>query len=390
MSEPLASSYRELLDQAAGYLRAKDWNHATEALERIVRSLSRLSYSALKKRPEMWGLFVAAYSEGIYFARRIRHVERIRSLQECVSKVMPLDDPLTHILLATADTALGELDQAKERLAGRVQISDLSFYQRIEFARLALQVYSPELAVQALEGAEMPALPQDEVGKERVQRSTADYWRLYIIALLQAGRFDAIDTPLRRLWEIAPQRAPYPLIVKTFLDRKDHARALEYADAIPELAARGLLRGLVAAVQGKMDWARDEWWRVAREPLDVAGERMNLDAWVECALRLGDIEKAANALESADIDWEKAPWFRVYRVLYLAKRGEPAETLPAFREALEDILVMEELPLIQKWMAQHISDLVTYVLEGEDREAFLAVIREMTDAVLVRPTSQEA
>lgn len=387
MSESPPSSYYDLLAQATEYMKAKELEKMTEVLERIVRSLSRLNYSALKKRPEMWDFFITAYSEGVYFARRIRHTERIRSFWECASKVMPADEPLTHILLAAAEVALGELDRARERLAGGVHIPDLSFYQRVELADVALQAYLPELAVQALEGAEVPAPPDDETGRWRIP---ADYWRLYVLALLQAGRVDDIDTPLRRLQKLAPPRAPYPLIVQMFLDRKEYTRALEYADATPELAGRGLLRGLVAAAQGKMDWARDEWWRVAREPPDEKGKRMNLDAWVECALRLGDIEKAANALESADVDWEEAPWFRIYRALCLARRGEPAEALPAFRKALGDILVMEELPLAHKWTTQHISDLVAYVLEGEERKAFLAVIREAADAVPVPSNSQEA
>lgn len=387
MSQSTASSYRELMNQAVQHLREKEYDKAAEVLERISKSLGRLHYEALRKRPDIWSLFVMACTEGLQIAGEHGLVERVRSFRDCIQRVMPAEERFTQLVLAFADVYLGELDKAREQIAGLVDASDLTFGQRLELARFALKAFAPELALQVLEHTEIPALPQeDDPQKEEREWNISNYWRTYIEALLQAGRLDEIDEPLRQLEKIAPRRIPYPFIVQAFLKRKAYARAIEYADRTPELAGRGLLRGLVAAAQGKMDWARDEWWRVVREPLDVKGERLNFDAWMECALRIGDQEKMASALEAGTPTLEGAAWFRLYRSLYQAGQGEPAEAQPAFREAFQGMLDMVDVPVAREWAVWHVTGLVEHVLPEDVRGEFLKAIQEVAGT----PPAQEA
>ncbi len=389
MSQSTASSYQELMNQAVQYLRAREYDKAVEMLDRISKSLNRLSYEALRKRPDLWALFVMACTEGLQIAGEHGLVERVRSFRDRIQRVMPAEDRVTQLVLAFAEVYLGEMDEARKHIAGLVDAPDLTFGQRLELAGFALKAFSPELALQVLEHAVMPALPQeDDPQREEIEWNIIRYWRTYIEALLQAGRLDEIDEPLRQLEKIAPRRIPYPFITHAFLKRKDYARAIEYADRTPELAGRGLLRGLVAADQGKMDWARDEWWRVVREPLDVKGERLNFDAWMECALRMDDQEKMASALEAGTPALEDAAWFRLYRSLYRAKQGEPAEALPLFREAFRDMLDMTDVPVAREWVIWHISGLVEQVLPEDVRGDFLTAVQEVGGTLPAEP--QEA
>gem|GEM_PF-5276470 len=377
MSESTASSYRELMAQALQHFRAREYDKAAEMLERISKSLSRLRYETLRKRPETWSLFAMACTEGLRIAGEHGLVERVRSFRDCIQRVMPAEEHFTQLALAFADVYLGELEKAREQIAGLVNASDLSFAQRLELARLALKALAPELALQVLEHTEVPALPQeDDPQREETEWNIDRYWKTYIEALLQAGRLEELDELLPRIGATNERRIPYAFIVQAFLKRQDYARAIEYADRIPELAGRGLLRGLVAAAQGKMDWARDEWWRVVREPLDA--QRLKFDAWMECALRLDDQEKMASALEAGTPALEGAAWFRMYRSLYQAKHGEPAEALPAFREALQDILDLVEVPVSEEWVIWHTTGLVEHVLPADARGEFLAAIQEAT------------
>lgn len=390
MSESTASSYQELMDQAIQHFRAREYDKAAEMLERISKSLSRLRYEALRKRPETWSLFVMACTEGLQIAGEHGMVERVRSFRDCIQRVMPAEERFTQLVLAFADVYLGELDKAREEIAGLVDASDLTFAQRLELARFALKALAPELALQVLEHTEVPAPPQeDDPQKEEAEWNITRYWRTYIEALLQAGRLEEIDALLPRLGEINARRIPYPFIVHAFLKRQDYARAIEYADRTPELAGRGILRGLVAAAQGKMDWARDEWWRVAREPLDVKGQRLNFDAWMECALRLDDQEKMASALEAGTPTLEGAAWFRLYRSLYQAKHGEPAEALPAFREAFQGMFDMVDVPVAKEWVIWHVTGLVKHVLPAEVQGEFLAEIQEVAKSKLAYTAQQE-
>lgn len=377
MSQSTASSYQELMNQAVQYLRAREYDKAVEMLDRISKSLSRLSYEALHKRPDLWALFVMACTEGLQIAGEHGLVERVRSFRDRIQRVMPADH-VTQLVLTFAEVYLGEMDEARKHIAGLVDNSELTFVQRLELAGFALKASSPELALQVLEHTAVPVLPkEDDPQREEIEWNIIRYWRTYIEALLQAGRLDEIDEPLRQLEKIAPRRIPYPFITQAFLKRKDYARAIEYADRTPELAGRGLLRGLVAAAQGKMDWARDEWWRVAREPLDVKGERLNFDAWMECALRMDDQEKMASALEAGTPALEDAAWFRLYRSLYRAKQGEAAEALSLFREAFQNMLDMTDVPVAREWVIWHISGLVEQVLPEDVRGDFLTAVQEV-------------
>ncbi|MGC8825779.1 MAG: tetratricopeptide repeat protein [Anaerolineae bacterium] len=389
MSDSTASLYEELINQAAQHIRSGEHDKAVEILERTSKSISRLRYETLRKHPKILALFIVACMEGLELAGTHGLLESARSFRDCVQRVMPASERITQLLLIFASVYLGELDKAREEIAGLVDASDLTFDQRLKLAQFAMKAFAPELALQVLEHTEVPAPPQkDDPAREEKEWDIRDYWQTYAQALLQAGRLEELDTLLPRRGEIGARSLPYPFIVQALLKRQDYARAMEYADRAPDLANRGLLRGMVAAAQGKMDWARDEWWRVVREPLDIKGERLNFSAWMECALLLDDQEKMAAALEAGTPALEDMDWFRLYRSLYQAKHGEPAEALPAFREALRGMFEMMNVPVSKEWMIWHVTGLVERVLPEEVRDEFLAAIQEVVGSWLAYAAQQ--
>ncbi len=391
MAESSHSTYDVLMAQAFRHFDEGEFEKAGELMERIAGSISRLSPDSLKKRPSLLQLFIMACSRGMQASEKIGRTDRIRRLHAHIQKMMPVDEALFQLLAIRADLALGNLEPARGQLTALAEDRDLPIPVRIDLAHQALRMGWTDLALQILEGTNLPNLPPaDDPQRESVEGNLIIYWRMYISALLQAGRLDEVDEPLRKLQEIAPARVPYPMLIAARMRQGDFRRALEYADLIPDLGVRGLLRGVVAAAQGKMDWARDEWWRVVREPLDVEGRRFMPNAWIECALRLGDLEKYESGMRMLAEIGRTIEWVPLYQALYQARQGQLSEGLATFREALKAQLEWSDTPAARDTLTFFLAGLIEQVLgEGQGRREFLAAMDEIVAEASALPSVQE-
>jgi hypothetical protein len=201
-------------------------------------------------------------------------------------------------------------------------------------------------------------------------------WYLRFRALARLERIEEAE----QAWDKAKQESagvvPSDEIVELFIGRGDMQKALAYADRESEPFGRGMLRGLVAAVFGKMEWARDEWWRVTRETYKP--EEDSLFDWLECALRLDDLEKLETALREGQEKQPQSARLAFYQGMVAAKRGylETAEKILSLVAQLHQANLIGRAQLIapsDRWLVEQslpageARDLVMGLLFGPPR-----------------------
>jgi hypothetical protein len=144
--------------------------------------------------------------------------------------------------------------------------------------------------------AHVPDKELPEADKDgRREQAEVNYLRFRALAA-QGEMEQAAETWLKAYHQSRQDPPPAREIVSAFIERGELDKALDFADREGQPATRGLLRGLVAWLKGKRAWDLDEWSRVAREPFNV--ESGDFTDWVECALRVAELEKVDKALEA--------------------------------------------------------------------------------------------
>ncbi len=290
----LQESYTELVEKARLFEENGMHSAAYDILRRVALRLSRLNPETLKKRQDLHTLFISALMDADVMGRRLGQTDEVVELGDAMGRALPEYAPLDQLIKAQALNDAGRLDEGMALLLGVTVTNEQMIAPIKAMAAEAIWFQRPADALTIL--AKIPEKNVPESDKDG-RREAAEVSYLRFRALVALERMDeAAEAWLKAYHQSSQDRPPAREIVSAFIARGELDKALDFADRESLPATRGLLRGLVARLKGKLDWAKDEWWRVVREPFNVeSGDFMD---WIECALRSGDEEKLNKALEA--------------------------------------------------------------------------------------------
>jgi len=312
---PLQESYPVLMEQAESLRGKERFDEAGEIYRRIVNRLNRLGRETLEKREDLRTIFQSASTAAITLARFTDNVDLLFEITDILEDThLQTSDSLT-ILRTQSLFDAGRIDEAMELLHEAANRQDVSHELRLELVIEALWNERPEDALAIMELIDIASLTEED------RDIIPDIWFLRFRALAKLGRTEEAE----RAWQLAKETSietpPTSMeIVEMFIRHEDLDKALHYADVETNLSLRGYLRGLVAEMSGKHEWAIDEWWRVTREAFDV--ENDGFPSWLECALRQDDTDKAGAAISAGQEKYPSSPRMFFYQAVKLAKEGE--------------------------------------------------------------------
>ena len=321
---PLPESYENLVAKAEE-LEKEHPAEAAEIFHRILNRLGRLSRETLEKRMDLGDLAIRVGVRGNYLYRRVGNFDAAQEVAEQLGRLRPRLRHEAEALKAYALADAGRLDEAMELLQKTAESSEADDDLKLRLAAEALWHARPDAGLALLDGVIAEEVTEDN------REILSDAWYLRSRAMIQAGRAEEAEQSFlesKRLSEDDPPSTRE--LVDAFISWGDLDKALQYADMDPNMAGRGLLRGIVAALKGKQEWARDEWWRVTREPFD-ADDDEGLAAWLECALRQGDTDKASAAIQAAREKHGVTPRLLLFFMIVRAQEGEVVEAADGMR-----------------------------------------------------------
>lgn len=359
---PLQDSYPMLMEQANSLRDEERYDEAVEIYRRIVKRLNRLSSETLEKREDLRAIFRSASTATVTLSRLTGNVDILFEITDILKETQPQGAYDLTILRAQGLSDADRTDEAIELLRETASRQDATPDLRLELVVEALWNERPEDALAIMEPIDVEALTEEE-DRDLIP----DTWFLRFRALAKLGRTEEAE----RAWQLAKETStadpPTSMeIVEMFIRHEDLDKALHYADVEANLSLRGYLRGLVAEMSGKHDWAIDEWWRVTREAFDVEDD--GYPAWLECALRQADTDKAGAAIAAGLEKYPNSPRILLYQAVKLAKEGE-----------------LDSASNMMTWVAQ------MNVLGRIDRQHFIFdTDRWLIEQSLADPDAQEA
>lgn len=361
----LQESYQQLIVKADTLMQDSRFDEAREVYERVVHRLGRLSQDTLSKRTDLKSLFVRAVVNANILARYAGKFEDALSISGRLGASLPQEDDVAGRLQAETLSDAGRHAEALALLEELSLRSTVSPRTKLGLAFEALMGKNPETALRLMPDPDADEIVAEEgTTKEEIQ---GQIWFFRAQVLSELGRLDEAVGAWEKTREIAGKEAvPARLMVEMFIAHDDMQKALEYADGETDPLSRGFLRGLVALLTGKSDWANDEWWRVVREKYDV--QDPHFFDWLECALRLeGTEEKTKTALQDKmQAEGQFVPRLIMYRGIWEARHGDLNIALAVFRRLIElqdyyRVLRQRVLLDSDRW-------LIMQALRGETRE----------------------
>ena len=313
---PLQDSYPMLMEQANSLRDKERYDEAVEIYRRIVNRLSRLSSETLEKREDLRAILRSASIATVTISRLTGDVDLLFEIADIIEKTQPQASDDMALLRVQSLFNAGRIDEAIELLHETANRQDATPDLRLGLVIESLWNDRPEDALAIMEPVDVEALTE---GEDRDLIS--DTWFLRFRSLAKLGRTEEAEQAWLLAKETSTEDPPTGMgIVELFIRHEDFDKALHYADMETNLSLRGYLRGLVAEMSGKHDWAIDEWWRVTREAFDV--ENDGYFAWLECALRQDDIGKTAAAISAGLEEYPNSPRILLYQAVRLAKEGK--------------------------------------------------------------------
>jgi tetratricopeptide (TPR) repeat protein len=321
---PLHESYFALMTQAEKLLEADQLEQSLEIYQRVVAGLGRLSPKTLAQRPNLVEVFVDAVKQIVTLGRTLKRTDIVLQSLDTAMAALPAQRSGWAAMKARMLANAGQLEQAAELLqqtADQLDASTVAFLDLI--VDEALWHNRGEEALQMIASVEQKLAGDSQ--EEIIAK--AFVWINRYKTLCKLERADEAEQALYSARALLPKdtigRGP---LVEVLLRQGKLQKALEIADGEPQPWTRGLLRGIIAEMMGKHDWARDEWWRVVRENFDVEkidAERADaLPSWIEAALLYGELDKAQKVLMASLGKRHFAPNFLIYQALIWAKSGE--------------------------------------------------------------------
>lgn len=339
--EGMKGTYHDLLEEARKAEKAGDYSTTIEQCKRVVQRLASLRAETRHKWGNLQDFFLIALLLGYRVSRERGHYEDaawfIDSLEEAEPDYRQLCQYMRAALMIT--TRRYEEGKALVRTIN-TEIEDLRPAMARDLATLAMDMDDPALALEVLERIQFDEhqIFEDSSKGERLRGEIGQAWTLRIIALLASSRTEEALEESARLRRLQEDLVPHEHILAHLLERGDAAGALDYADGLPNANQRGLWRGMALAALGKEEAARDEWWRVARQPADdLSGNA--LEDWEQCVLRTQEWERLEPLFENPLVDeWDPAFYHSLHSV-YQAKRGLVEDALAeqeAFKKGMKD------------------------------------------------------
>jgi len=291
----LHESYGELLNRAHALKENNQEAEAFDIIRRIVARVSRLSPQTLTKRIDLRNVLVGGAIDGSEIGRELGQTDAVIELAGALAHAIPESAAVAESIKAQALADAGRLDEAIAALRAASEMEGATAQALVILAGEALWHERAEDALAILERVPEQALPEQD---QAARHELAAAWYVHFRALAQLERIEEAEQAWMKAYDLSrPEPTPTAGIVTMFVQHDDLNKALDYADREGRPATRGLLRGVVAALKGKPEWAKDEWQRIVREPFNV--EKPDFHDWIECALRLGDKDKADAALDAA-------------------------------------------------------------------------------------------
>jgi tetratricopeptide (TPR) repeat protein len=372
----LQDSYLDLMKQAEALEAEGKDAEALNIYRRVVARLSQVNTATLEKHGDLVRLIMEAAFRSSHDLRRAEQFEDALAIFESVQKALPAMTPTWVYYQAQVRADAGDIDQAMLLLHEASTMETAAPSLKLSLASEALWNDRAQDALDILASVPETMTPAQAQRPGRKDEDDQDNWipGLWYLRFRALSKLDRIEEA-ERAWEQAKKASggivPSDEIVELFIARGELKKALEYADRESEPFGRGMLRGLVAALSGKMEWARDEWWRVTRETYNPEDD--SLFDWLECALRLDDPEKIEAALHDG---FEKQPQsirLALYRGILLAKRGD-LETARTILDMVAEIHGMNRLNRARlimpadRWLVEQ------SLPEGEARDLVLTAL----------------
>ena len=313
----LQDSYPELMKQARALQERGHYDRAFEIYRRVLQRLSRLGSEALQKREELLDTLLQAGIAAIAIPRGGGDYDLALEMADTLESAMPDMSKTLLLLRAQTHADAGRIDQAMELLRSAAGSDDTTLDDRLEYAVEALWNKRAEDVLLFTEPAKLDGEAVEEEERGRIPQ----LWFIRFRAQSMLGQMEDAEASWNQARLLSPDDPPTSMeMVEMFIRHENQEKALRYADMEENLAMRGMLRGLVAELSGKHEWAVDEWWRVTREAFDVESD--DFAAWIECALRQSDTSKAEAAITAG---LEKDPTsarLLLYQALKMVKDGQ--------------------------------------------------------------------
>ena len=281
MSVELPDSYQAIYQRAIQQMGVGESQEAIDSLLRIVKRLSRLRPETLQRKPNLQQTLYAAWDAVTRFLSwEDRHQEAIDLTAEVTDR---LPEPITGaIRMASLTIDSGQVEDglaALTRIADEQDGFDARFALGSEFEVLGRYTE----AIDAYRSALRQATSNDEavianLGLLDVYRATEQIE-------------DALDT-WKMILVLEPDMAEQEHQVYSWLIREGHQEeAAPYLQRESVPLRRTFFEGLVDWQAGRTDAARRKWSEVLdlEEELD---EDVDVEAWMEAALRLGVPQRA--------------------------------------------------------------------------------------------------
>lgn len=339
--EGMKRGYYDLLEEARKAEEAGDYGTAIEKCKRVVQRLASLRAETRHKWGNRQELFINSLLRGHRISRVAGRYEDAAWFIDTLEEAEPDYRLLVLYMRTSLMIATGRYKEGKELVRTiNSEVEDFTPTIARDLAALALDMDDPALALEVLDRMQFDEhqIFEDSSKGEQLRRETGRAWALRIIALLASSRIEEALAESARLRRLQEDLVPHEHILAHLLERGDAAGALDYAEGLPNANQRGLWRGMALAALGKEEAARDEWWRVARQPADDLSDN-ELEDWAHCALRTQEWERLEPLFEKPPLGkWEPA-FYHSLRSVYQAKKGLIEDALveqETFKDAIRD------------------------------------------------------